>query len=512
MKHASMFEIIAARCWNLLNEGKPFTPIFVTGAFLLYHAGDWGEASFWGSACASLFFLLPLFAIFYIYDFPLFLRNYLWLPFVAYLLIWHEADLALGLLALGLYFFFTVFFWGTLYYHLRIGTSWLNFTRFWKLVLKNSDSTSGNAQEQLPKTLLLLMLWEYHTGLVWAGQANAAGWLKLLLFTAATAVYSWVLHRYLFDWKPAEKNGLTRSVTPENEKAVTGKVIVIVIDGMRKERFEAADTPFLDFLRQNGTEYTQMETVYPARTVVCFSSMFTGTYPREHGITSNMVWRLGIRVESIFDSLRKVRKTGRLLGIAHLIDSMGDDVESVTAVMHNDVADTIIIEGAKRIMTDQNPDLLVVQLIATDQTGHSRGVWYDEYVQKIEEADELIEGFVHWLNENGYMKDTTLIICADHGQADGIGGHGHLDEGERFVPFFMYGPRIRRGLKVEGRHSLISVAPTIAYLLGAPYPSHSRGEVLLEAIRFDSELTVEQDGRKSSGSDNQEEASGGISS
>ena len=261
------------------------------------------------------------------------------------------------------------------------------------------------------------------------------------------------------------------------------KVIVIVVDGMRKERFEEADAPFMKKLRAEGTEYAQMETVYPARTVVCFSSMFTGTYPREHGIRSNMVWRLGIRVESIFDSLRKVGKKGRLLGIAHLIDSMGDDVESVTAVMNNDVADRNIMERAKKIMAEQNPDLLVAQLIGVDQTGHSRGVLYDDYTQKIAEADRLIEEFVGWLEERGMMANTTLIICADHGQADGIGGHGHLDEGERYVPFFLHGPTIEAGRRIDEKHSLVSMAPTLAYLLGAPFPSHSRGPVLTEAIK-----------------------------
>jgi phosphopentomutase len=196
-----------------------------------------------------------------------------------------------------------------------------------------------------------------------------------------------------------------------------------------------------------------------------------------------MVWKLGIKVESIFDSLRKVGKTGRLLGIAHLVDSMGDDVETVTAVMHNDVADRNIMERAKLIMKEQDPDLLVVQLIATDQTGHSRGVLYDEYIQKIEEADALIQEYVEWLEEQGKLENATLIICADHGQADGIGGHGHLDEGERYVPFFMYGPAIEKGKRIDEKHSLVSLAPTIAYLLGAPYPSHSRGPVLIEAIR-----------------------------
>jgi predicted AlkP superfamily pyrophosphatase or phosphodiesterase len=304
------------------------------------------------------------------------------------------------------------------------------------------------------------------------------------VFIVCVWLYSYILHANLFDWKPKEVSSLTSNADVP-EKAINDKVIVIVIDGMRKERFEEANAPFLKKLRAEGTEYAQMETVYPARTVVCFSSMFTGTYPREHGIRSNMVWKLGIKVESIFDSLRKVGKTGRLLGIAHLIDSMGDDVESVTAVMHNDVADRNIIERAKRIMEEQNPDLLVAQLIGVDQTGHSRGVLYEEYLQKIAEADKLIEDFVGWLENRGLMKNTTLIVCADHGQADGIGGHGHLDEGERFVPFFLHGPSIRHGHRIDEKHSLISMAPTLSYLLGAPYPSNSRGPVLTEAFKFD---------------------------
>ncbi|MBW7476881.1 alkaline phosphatase family protein [Paenibacillus oenotherae] len=489
MKQASSFEIVAARCWNLLNEGKPFTPIFAVSVFLLYRSNQWLDSSFWTSAGLSLLLLLPLFALCYCFDFPLFLRNYLWFPVIAALLIWEPHNLSLYAAAIGLYFFFTVFFWGTFYYRMRIGTSWWNFKRFWKLVLKNSDSTSGNAQEQLPKLLLLLFLWNHSYRLLassgegeWFTAFTEKDVLAMGIFTLSFGLYSWILHANLFDWKPKETAPLTN--TPDRTgKPMNEKVIVIVIDGMRKERFEEADAPFLKKLRQEGTEYTQMETVYPARTVVCFSSMFTGAYPRDHGIRSNMVWKLGIRVESIFDSLRKVGKKGRLLGIAHLIDSMGDDVESVTAVMHNDKADRNIIDRAKKIMAEQNPDLFVVQMIAVDQTGHSMGVLYDEYLEKIAEADRLVEEFVGWLDDQGMMNNTTLIICADHGQADGIGGHGHLDEGERFVPFFLHGKTIRQGIRIDERHSLISMAPTLAYLLGAPYPSASRGQVLTDAFK-----------------------------
>lgn len=481
MKKASAFEKVAARCWNLLNEGKPFTPIFTMGTMVLFYFLQLPQN--WDDFLISFLLIVPLLVLFFYYDFPLFLRNYLWIPLIGFLIVWNVSNLSLLFFAMGLYFFFTVFFWGTLYYHLRIGTTWLNFTRFWKLVLKNSDSTSGNAQEQLPKFLLLLSFWDmYYQALKGSTSFIEIDWATYSTFVIGLLIYSWILHRYLFDWKPAVIPTYTSNVSSPS-KSINEKVIVIVIDGMRKERFREANTPFLDKLRKEGTEYSNMETVYPARTVVCFSSMFTGTYPFEHGIKSNMVWKLGIKVESIFDSLRKVGKKGRLLGIAHLVDAMGDDVETVTAVMHNDEADPNIMKRAKHIMEEQDPDFLVAQLIATDQTGHSRGVHYDEYIQKIEEADKLIEDFVSWLDTKGKMKNTTLMICADHGQADGIGGHGHLDEGERYVPFFMHGPAVKQGLRIDDKHSLVSVAPTVAYLMGAPIPNKSRGPVLVEALK-----------------------------
>lgn len=480
MKSASKFEKVAARCWNLLNEGKPFTPIFIFGTMLIFHFTSLGTASGIKALFSAFIYIIPLLVIYFKFDFPLFLRNYLWIPFIVYLIVFRDVDISLLFFSVGLYFFFTVFFWGTFYYHLRIGTSWLNFTRFWKLVLKNSDSTSGNAQEQLPKFLLILSVWELIFESYRGGESIEL--LNLFWFYAFIVIFAFILHRNLFDWKPSMYKSYTKQDFQEPKEAISKKVIVIVVDGMRKERFSEAVTPFMDSLKQNGTEYTNMETVYPARTVVCFTSMFTGTYPFEHGITSNMVWKLGIKVESIFDSLRKVGKKGRLLGIAHLVDSMGSDVETVTAVMHNDQADPNIMQRAKKIMKEQDPDLFIVQMIATDQTGHSRGVLYDEYLQKIHEADLLIEDFVKWLEAEGKMENTTLFICADHGQADGIGGHGHLDEGERFVPFIVHGPNIEKGKKVEEKHSLVSLAPTLAYLLGAPFPSHSRGKILLDAI------------------------------
>ena len=79
------------------------------------------------------------------------------------------------------------------------------------------------------------------------------------------------------------------------------RVIVVVIDGCGLDRFHEAEKPYLEKMMDEGTVFESVETVYPARTVVCFSSMFTGAPPEAHGITSNLVLKLGLKVESVFD-------------------------------------------------------------------------------------------------------------------------------------------------------------------------------------------------------------------
>ncbi len=477
MKPASRFEIVAARLWNVLNEGKSFHPVFVLGTFLLAHLTQLADAAFWGRALPALVLAAPLVGLFVLYDFPLRLRWALWAYLAGFVVFFRFADLAVAALALGLYLFFTVFFWGTLYYHLRTGAPWTNFLRFWRLVLENPDSTSGNFLEQVPKALLALFVLEYLVAEpVEAGRAAA-----VLGFTAAVGVASHLVHRRFFDWKPVYPQEPTREVN--RGEPLARRVIVVVIDGCRLDRFREARKPYVERMIRRGAVYETVETVYPARTVVCFSSMLTGAPPERHGITSNLVLRLGLRVESVFDALRRAGKSGRLVGIAHLIDAFGDDVASVTSVAHNDKIDQNLIARAMRELEERDPDLLVLQLLAVDQNGHVRGTYYPEYVERIEITDRLIEGFMRWCEERGYLDEgTAVILMADHGQGRGIGAHGHLSEGERFVPFAMWGSGVREGVVVREPRSILDLAPTICYLLGVEPPRGSSGRVLKEAL------------------------------
>ena len=180
---------------------------------------------------------------------------------------------------------------------------------------------------------------------------------------------------------------------------------------------------------------------------------------------SNFAPRLGVRRESVFDVLERHGRRGRLVGIAHLLDPFGEDVvRSVTSVQPTGRIDRSLCAEGRRVVEEEDPDLLVLQLLAADQLGHVRGVRNPEYLDQLEDTDRHVGDFLAFLEERGKLDGATVILMADHGQGRGIGGHGHLDWGERPVPFVVWGagapagrgePRAALGLRAGG-HGVVA--------------------------------------------------------
>jgi hypothetical protein len=208
--------------------------------------------------------------------------------------------------------------------------------------------------------------------------------------------------------------------------------------------------------------------------------MLTGASPAEHGMRSNFAPRLGVRCESVFDVLARHGRLGRLVGIAHLLDPFGEDiVRSVTSVQPTAQIDLSLAAAARRVVEEEDPDLLVLQLLALDQLGHVRGVRNGEYLHQLEETDQRIGDFLAFLEARGKLDGATVILMADHGQGRGIGGHGHLDWGERPVPFAVWGRgSVAGGMSREPR-SVCELAVTVSELLGVEAPAAARGRPLV---------------------------------
>ena len=456
---AGPLEEVAARAWNVLNEGKPFTAVFSLAVLALT-----------GAPLAGVLAAAPLAVVWWRHAYPLHLRAVLWL--VAAVVVVAAGGLPPGpaALALVLYLAFTVLLWGSVYYHLRLGAPWTNFTRFWRLVVENADPTSGNLLEQVPKVAALLAV------------GHSSRPLPLLVALAGGAwVVGALVHRRLVTWVPARATGhrpedrRPRPAGPARCGPPSRKLLLVVVDGCRADRLAEARTPFLDRLAAEGVSYDHCETVYPARTVTCFSSMLTGAPPAVHGMRSNFVPSLGVKCESIFD----VAPSSRLVGIAHLVDAFGDRVSTVTAVMPNDEIDAALCARARQAVEDEDPDLLVVQTLSVDQTGHFRGSYHDEYLRQIESTDGEIERLVAWLERRwGGLGGVTVGVLSDHGQGRGIGGHGHWAPTERLVPCIWWGQGVP-DRPVRQDVSILDVAATLAHRAGARAPSRSVGQCLL---------------------------------
>jgi hypothetical protein len=131
------------------------------------------------------------------------------------------------------------------------------------------------------------------------------------------------------------------------------------------------------------------------------------------------------------------------------------------------------------VAEEEDPDLLVLQLLAADQLGHVRGTRNPEYLRQLAETDHRIEEFLDFLGDRGRLNGAAVIVMADHGQGRGIGGHGHLDWGESPVPYLHWGAGARPGAVCGRRASVCELAVTVSALLGVEPPSHARGRPLL---------------------------------
>jgi hypothetical protein len=458
-RSAGPMEEVAARLWNVLNEGKPFTAVFAAGVLVLT-----------GAPAVGLLAALPLAATWWRHAYPLHLRAILWAVAAGIVVTAGGLPAGPAALALTLYLLFTVVIWGTVYYHLRLGAAWSNIWRFWRLVAENPDPTSGNLLEQVPKVAALLAV----------GHSSQPV-SHLLLAAAGAFVAGEVVHRTLITWVPGRATGDRRADRRPKDAgpALCGppsrKVLLIVIDGCRVDRLAEARTPFLDRLAAEGIAYAHCQTVYPARTVTGFSSMLTGAPPAVHRLRSNFAPSLHVKCESIFD----VVPSSRLVGIAHLVDAFGPKVATVTAVMPNDEIDAALCDKARQMVDQEDPDLLVVQTLSVDQTGHYRGSYYDEYLAHIESTDAELEHLVADLAERwGGLEGVTIGVLSDHGQGRGIGGHGHWTPPERLVPCIWWGEGVPAA-PLRDDVSLLDVAPTLAHRMGVPAPARSVGECLL---------------------------------
>jgi len=247
-------------------------------------------------------------------------------------------------------------------------------------------------------------------------------------------------------------------------------VTLFLIDGLRPDGWQQADTPTLDRLAETGVRARQARTVMPSVTLPCHVSLFLGVPPGRHGITTNTwtpqvrpvpgmieeIRRAGCRTASFFnwEQLRDLSRPGSLdasffLDNNHTIDGGGD---------------AELARLAAGWLSANETNFSFIYFGCTDSAGHAEGWMTPTYLQTIANADRCVAQVVDVL-----PPDATVIVTSDHGGHDQ--SHGTDQDADMLIPLILYGPNFRGGRVIDQEIQITDIAPTILQTFGLARPT-----------------------------------------
>jgi hypothetical protein len=262
----------------------------------------------------------------------------------------------------------------------------------------------------------------------------------------------------------------------------TKKVVIVLISGLGYETSQALNLPVLEQLEQVGAT-APLESVPPTFSYPAWASLISGAPPETNDASPVDMPLEDLRlleVDTIFARAHEAKLQIALLGIAdwrrfiprnHLdytvfVDEPGPD------------ADQIIFEAALPIIEDDNIELVLIQFTQVDFAArHQGGVSGQAYQQ----ATSRVDAYLGQISSAIDLKDTVLIVLADHGHITS-GGYGGDEAEVIWQPFVMLGERTIPG-NYSGIHQT-DIAPTISTLLGLAPPAAAQGRILFEMLRL----------------------------
>lgn len=304
-------------------------------------------------------------------------------------------------------------------------------------------------------------------------EADSSEWWGVGLATVVLFIGAFVTRLML------PKNHFSKFHKPDLTDARFKRVLILNIDGCRKDIFDSLELPAMERLKKNGAYHRNgLTTVYRALTNSAFASIFTGTIPKIHGVKDNNFGQ-SIRTEGILDVVPSIA-----YGSMHVEHFCKDSwtTKVVSLPMHSVYkSDAVAVEWLKEDILRDEERLFILDFSEADFLGHAYGSTSDNYKKAIQKIDGHVGNLLDWLTDNGLADDTATIICSDHGMA-AIDHSYLLAKSEMYVPFIISGKGIKNGYVIERPGSIMDICNTTAYLLGVPYPKDARGQVFTDVL------------------------------
>ncbi|MEZ4647350.1 MAG: sulfatase-like hydrolase/transferase [Candidatus Eisenbacteria bacterium] len=294
-------------------------------------------------------------------------------------------------------------------------------------------------------------------------------------------------------------------------------VLLLVVDTLRADRlgcygYDEIETPNIDRLAADGVLYENAMTAVPV-TLPSMSTIFTGTYPPQHGVRDNGSYELSDSWTTLAEALKaRDFATGAFVSAAVLDPvhnlTQGFDVYDADVSMYYRPYSPLLtpiddeIQGIERraevtvdralawLRTQDGTDaLLVVHLFDPHLPRDPPPPFRDQYAGReyegeIAYADQEVGRLLAGVEELRDPDDTLVVFLSDHGE--GLGEHGEtlhgdlLHEATTRVPLIVRGPGLPRGRRVPELVRTVDVFPTVCAYLDLPAPTPTVGSPLAE--------------------------------
>jgi len=298
----------------------------------------------------------------------------------------------------------------------------------------------------------------------------------LLLAAVSLGSYRWAgaLSRSLYAYQPpfTPPPPVEISTPP-----IADRVVLVVISGLRTD--VAANMPTLQHIADSGARAI-VRTALPTYLQPTWTALLTGASPEllPGNLLGEQPWELlPIPGDHLVAAAVRAGRTVALAshqGPQQLISRTL--LRSQSAPLEQGLSgDRELINAAVRMWIEDEPNLLIVQLDGLRLVSAERGALSDEALAAAEEVDALLDRL---LLHTG-LRSATVVVTSDRGLTQ-YGGYGGAEWEVTHVPLAAAGVGIRA---VDlGDIDQISVAPTLAALLGVPISSLAQGEVLKDAL------------------------------
>ena len=249
------------------------------------------------------------------------------------------------------------------------------------------------------------------------------------------------------------------------------RVLIAAFDGLQPSQVRADLAPNLAAFADGGVTFTRNHAVFPTVTRINVASLVTGRHPGAHGLAGNTVVMRDYDPNNVIEAMEPVltrvaEKTGEVLLVPTLADILhehsGEYISvgvgtSGNAYMQNpraeamggatihpefclprDLHDHLInrfgpwpdkespnipqMEHGTRVLTEyvlaeREPAVALIWFSEPDSANHAAGVGSVLSNRALAAADEQFGRIIGWLEREGRLAETDVIVVSDHGYA-----------------------------------------------------------------------------------------------